>query len=75
MREIFSRVLILPKFKIADDAHWINDLGGDSMSYVELIRDVQDTFGVTFKEESLGQMACINDFVIEVVKLQKEAKK
>ena len=75
MRELFSKVLILPKFKIADDAHWINDLGGDSMSYVELVRDVQDYFGITFKEESLGQMACVNDFTAEVAKLRKEAKK
>ena len=71
MREIFSKVLILPTFKIEDDAHWINDLGGDSMSYVELIRDVQEKFGIEFPEELLGQMATINDFVYEVAKLQK----
>ena len=75
MREIFSKVLILPTFKIDDDAHWINDLGGDSMSYVELIRDVQDYFGIEFPEELLGQMASVNDFVFEVAKLQKEGKK
>ena len=72
MREIFSKVLILPTFKIEDDAHWINDLGGDSMSYVELIRDVQDHFQIEFPEELLsGQMATVNDFVYEVAKLKK----
>ena len=75
MREIFSKVLILPTFKIDDDAHWINDLGGDSMSYVELVRDVQDHFGIEFPEELLGQMASVNDFVYEVAKLQKSAQK
>ncbi len=74
MREIFSKVLILPVFKIEDDAHWINDLGGDSMSYVELIRDVQEKFDVEFPEELLGQMASINDFVYEVAQLQKKKK-
>ena len=72
MREIFSKVLILPIFKIDDDAHWINDLGGDSMSYVELVRDVQDRFGVEFPEELLGQMSSVNDFVYEVALLQKK---
>ena len=72
MRDIFSKVLILPVFKIEDDAHWINDLGGDSMSYVELVRDVQDKFGVEFPEELLGQMATVNDFVYEVAVLQKK---
>ena len=71
MREIFSKVLILPTFKIEDDAHWINDLGGDSMSYVELIRDVQEKFNIEFPEELLGQMATINDFVYEIAKLTK----
>ena len=71
MRDIFSKVLILPKFKIEDDAHWINDLGGDSMSYVELITDTQEKFGIEFPEELLGKMANINDFVIEIAKLLK----
>ena len=71
IRHIFSEVLILPEFKIDDDAHWINDLGGDSMSYVELIRDVQDQFEIEFPESLLsGQMATINDFVYEVAKLK-----
>ena len=80
MRHIFSEVLILPEFKIDDDAHWINDLGGDSMSYVELIRDVQDHFDIEFPESLLtGTMATINDFVYEIAKLKygepKKAKK
>lgn len=72
LRKIFSQVLILPEFKIDDDAHWINDLGGDSMSYVELIRDVQDEFAIEFPESLLsGQMATVNDFVYEIAKLKK----
>ena len=69
MREIFSRILILPKFKIDDDAHWVNDLGGDSMSYVELITTVQDRFDVVIPEALYGQLVSINDFVEEVAKL------
>ena len=80
MRRIFSQVLILPEFKIDDDAHWINDLGGDSMSYVELIRDVQEEFKIEFPESLLtGSMATINDLVYEIAKLKfgepKKAKK
>ena len=71
MREIFSKVLILPKFKIEDDGHWVNDLGGDSMSYVELIATVQEQFDVTIPEELYGQLTCVNDFTEEVAKLKK----
>ena len=75
MRELFSKVLILPKFKINDDSNWINDLGGDSMSYVELVKEVQDYFQIEFPEELLGQMATVNDFTVEVAKLKKIGKK
>jgi len=74
MRDIFSKVLILPKFKIDDDAHWVNDLGGDSMNYVELIKTVQERFEVIIPEELYGQLACLNDFVEEVAKLKKKGK-
>ena len=75
MRKIFSKILILPAFKIEDGAHWINDLGGDSMSYVELINDVQDEFDVIIPEEDYGQLTCVNDFVLRIAQLQKANKK
>ncbi|MCF0108248.1 MAG: non-ribosomal peptide synthetase, partial [Bacilli bacterium] len=75
VRALFSKILILPAFKIEDDAHWINDLGGDSMSYVELIKDVQDNFQVTIPEELYGELTCVNDFVLEIAKLQKGENK
>ncbi len=74
MRDIFSKILVLPKFKIEDNAHWVNDLGGDSMNYVELVLQVQDHFKVTIPEEQYGQLTCVNDFVLEVAKLQKKGK-
>ena len=71
MRRIFAKILILPQFKIDDDGHWIDDLGGDSMSYVELITSVQDTFGVTIDESLYGKLTSVNDFTEEVAKLKK----
>lgn len=70
IRDIFSKILILPKFKIEDDGHWINDLGGDSMSYVELITTIQDRFGIEIPEAQYGQLVSINDFTEEVAKLR-----
>ncbi|HOZ02214.1 MAG TPA: AMP-binding protein [Bacilli bacterium] len=75
MREIFAKVLVLSAFKIEDDANWIDDLGGDSMNYVELIKEVQERFDITFPEEKLGVMATVNDFVYEVAVLIKENAK
>lgn len=74
LRKIFSKILILPEFKIEDDAHWIEALGGDSMSYVELITTVQEQFDVVIPETSYGKLTCINDFVEEIESLRNKKK-
>lgn len=75
VRTLFSEVLILPTFKIENDSHWIDELGGDSMNYVELITKIQDKFQITLPEEKLGVMSCVNDFVYEIALLKKDSEK
>ena len=75
LRDAFSKILYLPKFKIDDSGHWINDLGGDSMSYVELIQYVDANFGIKIPEEKYGQLTCINDFTEEIIRLKLEQEK
>jgi long-subunit acyl-CoA synthetase (AMP-forming) len=62
VREIFSKVLLLPTFKVGDSEHWINELGGDSMSYIQLVGEVEECFGVKIAEEKYGLLTCVNDF-------------
>lgn len=70
-RTIFADVLLLPKFKLSDSGHWINDLGGDSMSYIQLINDLEECFKVKIPEEKYGLLTCINDFVEEIANLKQ----
>ena len=74
VRQLFSKVLVLPTFKIDDEDHWINDLGGDSMNYVEVVQEIDHAFEIEIAEEKYGQLTCVNDFVEEVARLQKEKK-
>ena len=74
VRQLFSQVLVLPTFKIDDEDHWINDLGGDSMNYVELVQEIDHTFGIEIEEEKYGVLTCVNDFVEEIASLQKDNK-
>ena len=62
VREIFSKVLLLPTFKVGDNEHWVNELGGDSMSYVQLIGEIEDCFGIKVAEEKYGLLVSVNDF-------------
>ena len=74
VRQIFSKILVLPTFKIDDEDHWINDLGGDSMNYVEMVGLIDNEFKIEVPKEQYGQLTCVNDFVEEVAKLLKEKK-
>ena len=74
VRQLFSRVLVLPTFKIDDEDHWINDLGGDSMNYVELVQEIDHAFNIEIEEEKYGVLTCVNDFVEEIARLQKDNK-
>jgi acyl carrier protein len=62
VREIFSQVLLLPTFRVGDSEHWVNELGGDSMSYVQLVGEIEDSFGIKIAEEKYGLLICVNDF-------------
>ena len=72
VRQLFSKVLVLPTFKIDDEDHWINDLGGDSMNYVELVQELDRLFNIEIAEEKYGKLTCVNDFVEEIARLKKE---
>ena len=72
VRQLFSQVLVLPTFKIDDEDHWINDLGGDSMNYVELVQEIDHTFDIEIAEEKYGVLTCVNDFVEEIARLNKD---
>lgn len=73
---VFSKILSLPTFKIDADANWINDLGGDSMSYIEMCQTMNKTFKVDIPQELWGKLGTANDFTKEILDLMgPKAKK
>ena len=74
VRQIFAKILILPIVKVGDDDHWINNLGGDSMSYVELINTINNDFNVTIPEEKYALLTSVNDFTEEILSLKGKQK-
>jgi acyl carrier protein len=47
--------------KISDEALFIEDLGIDSLSAVEIIFDIEKAFGVTFPEDEARSIRCLKD--------------
>ena len=75
VRSIFSKTLLLPEFKIGDTAIWTTDLGGDSMSYVAMVNDLNTAFQVDIPTEKYGKLTCVKDFAGEILSLRHQPKK
>ena len=70
--KVFSKVLMLPEFKIDPEAVWTTDLGGDSMSYIEMCQSLDKEFKVHIPEEQYGILANANDFTKQILDLLHE---
>lgn len=73
VKELFSKTLLLPAFKIGDTTSW-GDLGGDSMSYIALCDDLNTAFKVQIPTDKYGHLLTVNDFVAEILRLTHEGK-
>ena len=68
--KIFSKTLMLPEFKIAPNAIWTTDLGGDSMSYIEMVQTLDKAFKIEIVEDKYGVLGTVNDFTKEILVLK-----
>lgn len=74
VRTLFATALVLPESSLSDAGHFVNDFGGDSLSYTELISTMEETFEIAFNDEVFGHLASINDFVGEIAKYKTNQK-
>jgi acyl carrier protein len=75
VRRVFSKSLLLPEFKIGDTAIWTTDLGGDSMSYVAMVSDLNEAFHLSIPTEKYGKLTCVKDFTAEILSLRHQPPK
>ncbi len=73
--KIFSAVLLLPEFKIDGNADWGVDLSGDSMSYVEMIQEIESQLGVKIEDSKFGVLMTVNDFVKDIIDNHQDSLK
>ena len=60
VRKIYAEVLELPEKQIKDDAHFLDDLGGDSLQVLSTSIKVEEAFGVMIQPEEFGRCTTIN---------------
>jgi len=49
--------------KVSDTAHFIDDLGADSLDTVELVMAFEEEFGVEIPDDAAEKIATVNDAI------------
>ena len=60
VRALFAEALGKPAIEIPDGAHFIDDLGGDSLQVLGMVLKAEETWGVTLSAEEYGRCATVN---------------
>lgn len=71
---IVSEILGVPQKKITRKAHFINDLGMDSMKALEILAALERLFNVQVDEENLQNMINLEKIMIMVEELLSKKK-
>ena len=78
VKKLFSKTLYLPEFKIENNASWADDLGGDSMSYVTMVQELNQIFKISIPTDKYGKLLTVEDFtkeILDITKTSSESKK
>ena len=60
VREIIADKLGVPEEKIKDDAHFIDDLGADSLDTVELVMAFEEEFSVEIPDDDAQEITTVS---------------
>ena len=63
VRAAFAQVLELEPEQVADDAHFVNDLGGDSLQSISLAIKLEEKYDILIPTEAFQSCVCVNDVV------------
>lgn len=61
VRQVYAESLELPVEQVADDAHFIDDLGGDSLQVLGMSLKIEELFNVLIPTEEYGRCTTVND--------------
>ena len=62
MRALFAQVLSVDEDEIADNAHFMTELGGSSLDYFTLISEINRKFDVSLAYDNNDFGYTLNDF-------------
>lgn len=63
VREIIASELGVELEKVSRDAHFVEDLGADSLDTVELVMSFEEEFGIEIPDEDAEGMETVGDAI------------
>ena len=60
-RALISSKMKVDESEVTEDKHLFNDLGADSLDFVELSMTLEREFNVKFKEEDMANVKTVGD--------------
>tara|TARA_Y100001970_G_C14115155_1_gene793141 strand:- start:770 stop:1000 length:231 start_codon:yes stop_codon:yes gene_type:complete len=60
VKEVIIDKLGIDEDAITEDAHFVNDLGADSLDTVELIMEFEEEFGIEIPDEDAENITTVN---------------
>ena len=63
IKEIIAENLDVEEAKITDDAHFVDDLGADSLSRVEIVMEFEAMFGCEISDEDAEKITNLAEAV------------
>ena len=63
VKEVIIDKLGVDESAITEEAHFVNDLGADSLDTVELIMQLEEEFGIEIPDENAEQMTTVQQAV------------
>ncbi len=67
IKQIIARIYGVDPEKITPETRFIEDLGADSMTTIELVAEIEDTFGIEVPDEDVEKNQTVGDAVRYVV--------
>ena len=71
VKEVIIDKLGVEEDAIKSEAHFVNDLGADSLDTVELIMEFEEEFGIEIPDEDAENITTVGSAVDYIEKIQK----